>query len=214
MVSRDHTAGAISTVPETRSRSGPPSGADKGGHRHRTAHALPHKEQRHIGMAFGDDRRHGFQIGDQGLAARPDAGVGRPAKAALVIGVGGDAGIRPHRRSVGKRVGIVVEAVQCDDNRRGLPIRQPAAQRQAIAVRRYDRGGEVGDGGGNAVFGKRITGIADQRRLLHRRPHRLIGRAAPGENQGTEQQAGEPAQQRPPFAPLTPSVGENAVGIS
>jgi hypothetical protein len=89
---------------------------------------------------------------------------GRRAEAALVIGVGSDAVRGEDRAGPAEGVRIVVEAVEREHDRVGLPIREPGAQRQHRAV-----------GGDDAVVLKRRQ---DRRR---RARQRHVGGVSAGE---------------------------------
>ena len=106
--------------------------------RHRTAHAVAEQIERHSRVEAAQDLRRRRGVGGERRPTRPKPSLGRGAKAALVVGVGGDAVLGPGLARPLEGVAVVVEAVQREDHRLDLPpLPAPAAICAAAApVRR------------------------------------------------------------------------------
>ena len=128
------------------------------GHDQRRSHALAHQHEFRARMATADQRlRHG-EIVDHGLDASPAPCRRRGAKAALIVGVGGDAFLAPDQRRFFESLGIVAETMQPQNDDLGFAFGNPAPQRQAIGI-----------GGNQRITLQRCSNSRRPCRLHHRR---------------------------------------------
>jgi len=103
---------------------------------HRPAHAFAQRIKRHAGMARPHQSGKIRKILAHRFAARPQAWIGPAPETALVIGKGGDAVLCPKLRRLVEGIGIVVHAMQGDDDGAGAAVRIPMAKGQLHAVMR------------------------------------------------------------------------------
>jgi hypothetical protein len=109
-------------------------GSGHGGDGQAAAHADPGQGDLGVRVPLADQVDAGADILDDHVRRRPDAALGRAAKASDVEGVGRDPLPGPPVGGQMEGVGIVVHAVQADDHPLRLPRRQPAHQAQPDAV--------------------------------------------------------------------------------
>ena len=130
-------------------------------------------------MARAGDIHRRAQVFPQQLFLRPDALVGRAAKAALVIGIGGHAMFGPIGGGHVEGVGIVVHPMNADDDifRVIRALSGPDCETEAGAVLRDElvsfrdeRGRDLSRGGERALGDRRGTrGDRDRQRRDHHR---------------------------------------------
>src|SRR5260370_5477013 len=95
--------------------------------RDRAAHALPENVERTAGIGLSQDLAGGDRIERELPFARPQSTPGRPAEAALIVCVGGDTALGPQRGWGFEGVAVIAKAVQRQDHRLWLALRQPFA---------------------------------------------------------------------------------------
>ncbi len=157
-------------------------GLGKRGHDHRSAHALPQRKERQAGIMrpCGGDKI--AKIIAQRIITGPGARVGAAPEPALIIGQSGDALPRPFLARRIKSVGIVVHAVQGDDDGARAGGRLPPAERQTDAIARATKTspaicGEtvsVPRGDGSPAQPARNSAIAGASQVLKLMPQRSL----------------------------------------
>ncbi|MFT3809135.1 MAG: hypothetical protein QM698_04400 [Micropepsaceae bacterium] len=110
------------------------------------------------------------------VGARPEAGIGRAAEAALIDRISGDALLRPPGRWATDEAGVVVHAVKGDDDRAGF-LHRPGRDAEREAV------------GGGEGFLFRIRDIQARRGDV--RPALYDERRAAGRRERDSQHGGE-----------------------
>ena len=100
-----------------------------------SAHAFAKKVERRARIAPAQHLSRGGGVGGKCRASRPHAPLRGRAKAALIVGVGGDAVLCPDLAGGGKGVAVVVEPVERQDHRLRPVIGQPLPSTAAPARR-------------------------------------------------------------------------------
>src|SRR6202011_2815840 len=106
----------------------------RGEDRNGAAHALAEQVYRPARINRAQQAGRGHRIGGERRAAGPALAQRRAAKAALVVGIGGDAMPGPEGGRYREAIAVIVEAMQGEDDRLDAAARQPFAQWQAGPV--------------------------------------------------------------------------------